>query len=71
MALHGAWVGVQCVIVVFPDVFELSIQRDIYTIDNQYSVLYYRPPDKNAYQKIFFLFLSKNMCCGYSKEPPR
>ena len=24
---------------------------------------------KSAYQKIFFLFLNQNICCGYSKEP--
>ena len=28
-----------------------------------------RPPDKSAYGKLFFLFLSQNICCGYSKEP--
>ena len=29
----------------------------------------FRPPDKSAYWKLFFLFLSQNICCGYSKEP--
>ena len=24
---------------------------------------------KSAYQKLIFLFLIKNICCGYSKEP--
>ena len=24
---------------------------------------------KNAYQKIIFLFLNQNICCGYLKEP--
>ena len=28
-----------------------------------------RPLVKSAYQKIFFLFLNQNICCGYSKEP--
>ena len=28
-----------------------------------------RPLIKSVYQNIFFLFLSKNICCGYSKEP--
>ena len=30
-----------------------------------------RPTDKSAYQKIIFLFLNQNRCCGYSKEPSR
>ena len=30
-----------------------------------------RPLVKRAYQKIFFLFLNKIICCGYSKEPSR
>ena len=24
---------------------------------------------KSAYQKIIFLFLNQNICCGYSQEP--
>ena len=28
----------------------------------------FRPLVKSAYQKIFFLFLNQNLCCGYSKE---
>ena len=24
---------------------------------------------KSVYQKIFFLFPNRNICCGYSKEP--
>ena len=31
--------------------------------------LWYRPPDKCVYLKIVFLFLNKNTCCGYTKEP--
>ena len=31
----------------------------------------FRPPDKCACQNFFFLFLSQNICCGYSKEPFR
>ena len=27
-----------------------------------------RPLVKSAYQKIIFLFLNQNICCGYSKE---
>ena len=26
---------------------------------------------KVSYRKITFLFLNKNICCGYSKEPSR
>ena len=29
----------------------------------------YRTLDKSAYQKLFFLILIQNICCGYSKEP--
>ena len=28
-----------------------------------------RPLVKSAYQKLTFLFLNQNICCGYSKEP--
>ena len=28
-------------------------------------------PDKSALQKIIFLILNQNICCGYSKEPSR
>ena len=28
-----------------------------------------KPLVKSAYQKIIFLFLNQNICCGYSKEP--
>ena len=31
--------------------------------------IYPMPLDKSAYQKIIFLFLNQNICCGYSKEP--
>ena len=24
---------------------------------------------KSVYQKLIFLFLNQNICCGYSKEP--
>ena len=30
-----------------------------------------RPLVKSAYQKVNFLFLSQNICCGYSKEPSK
>ena len=30
---------------------------------------YNRPLVKIELQKIFFLFLNQNICCGYSKEP--
>ena len=30
---------------------------------------YIRLPDKSAYLKITFLFINKNISCGYSKEP--
>ena len=28
-----------------------------------------RPPDKSHKEKLVFLFLNQNICCGYSKEP--
>ena len=28
-------------------------------------------PDKSAKQKIIFLFLKQNICCGYSNNPSR
>ena len=31
--------------------------------------IYPMPLVKSAYQKIIFLFLNQNICCGYSKEP--
>ena len=30
-----------------------------------------RAPDRKSIKKIFFLFLHKNICCGYSLEVPR
>ena len=30
-----------------------------------------RPQDKSASLKIIFLISQPNICCGYSKEPPR
>ena len=31
----------------------------------------YIAPDKRDIHKIFFLFLHKNICCGYSLEGPQ
>ena len=32
-------------------------------------ILFVRTYVKSAYQKVIFLFLNQNICCGYSKEP--
>ena len=32
-------------------------------------LILYRPLVKSAYQKIIYLFLNQNICCGCSKEP--
>ena len=37
--------------------------------ESSYRTLSARPPDKSVYWKIIFVFLTRNICCGYSKEP--
>ena len=41
----------------------------IYGTNTDFLSITYRTLDKRAYQKIIFLFLNQNICCGYSKEP--
>ena len=40
------------------------------TVDNSKDIdIVIRQLIKSAYQKLDFLFLNQNMCCGYSKDP--
>ena len=51
----------------YPDATKTTLLMDCYN-PNQSSVI--RSQIRLLNQKLFFLLLKQNICCGYSKEPP-
>ena len=73
------WVGLPCVIVVFPYHTHILLYLKILINTTKYQLSFpsqsigaiaFRTLVKSVEPKFyFFLFLNQSICCGYSKEP--